>query len=282
MKYCDLHIHSNGSDGNWTPEEIITEAKRLSLTVALTDHNTVIKLPEFLAEAERQGVNAVGGIEITTEYGEYEFHLLGLFIDPEQYEFLERLMKEYHVLKEISNMEMVERLNDAGYVIDYINVKKRQPNGNANRKHIAEELVANNSNVQSIAEAFATILKEGNGFYVPARRMQFIEAIKLLRSINAVPVLAHPLLDVDAENLRKLLPEAVEAGLIGMETMHSAYDDDMLKTADKISDEFGLLKSGGSDFHGPAKKDVFMGVGKGNIAVPIDFYEKLLAAKNNI
>ena len=87
--FCDLHTHSVYSDGSFTPAEIIAEAKRGGLAVALTDHNTVSGLPEFMAEAGRQGVTAVPGIEFSTVYHGKELHLLGLFVEPEDYEIIE-------------------------------------------------------------------------------------------------------------------------------------------------------------------------------------------------
>ena len=83
---CDLHMHSIFSDGTYRPDEIIAEAKRIGLgAVALTDHNTVAGLPDFIQEAQRQGVTAVGGVELSTAHEDIEYHLLGLFIPPEHY-----------------------------------------------------------------------------------------------------------------------------------------------------------------------------------------------------
>ena len=110
---CDLHIHSVYSDGTYTPSEIVAEAKRLGLIVALTDHNTAAGLPEFMDAAQKLGVTAVPGVEFSTEYKGKELHLLGLFVLPEHYAVVERMVKEQHVLKEISNMELVERLQRA-------------------------------------------------------------------------------------------------------------------------------------------------------------------------
>ena len=140
-KRCDLHAHSVFSDGSATPRELIAEAKRLGLILALTDHNTVAGLPEFLEAAREFGVTAVPGVELSTDYRGKELHLLGLFVMPEHYRSIEKLVKEQNILKEICNIELVERLNQAGYMIDYANVKRRNPSGNANRAHVAAELV---------------------------------------------------------------------------------------------------------------------------------------------
>ena len=274
---CDLHTHSVFSDGTYTPNEIIAEAKRLGLIVALTDHNTAAGLPEFMNAAQKYGVTAVPGVEFSTEYNGKELHLLGLFVLPEHYAAVERMVKEQHVLKEISNMELVERLNQAGYLIDYAKVKGRNPNGNANRAHVAAELLERGY-VTSIREAFDTILSDGGGFYVPPARLKLIDVIKELRHIGVLPVLAHPLQELTEQELRELLPNTIEAGLVGIETMHSSYTSDMISLAENIAAEYNLLSSGGSDFHGSVKPDVSLGTGTGNLDIPVSIYISLLSA----
>ena len=273
---CDLHTHSVFSDGTCTPGEIVAEAKRLGLIVALTDHNTVAGLPEFMDEARKRGVTAVPGVEFSTEYGGKELHLLGLFVLPKHHAAIEHMVKEQHVLKEISNMALVERLNQAGYLIDYAKVKGRNPNGNANRAHMAAELLEQGY-VASIREAFDTILSDNGGFYEPPSRLQLMDVIKELRHIGVVPILAHPLQELTESELRKLLPNAIEAGLAGMETMHSSYTPEIIELAEKIALEFNLLSSGGSDFHGSVKPDISLGVGKGWLCVPVSKYLDLQA-----
>ncbi len=276
---CDLHTHSVFSDGTYTPGEIVAEAKRLGLIVALTDHNTVAGLPEFMDEAQKFGVTAVPGVEFSTEYKGKELHLLGLFIFPEHYAVVERMVKEQHVLKEISNMELVERLNQAGYLIDYARVKARNPNGNANRAHVAAELLEQGY-VTSVQEAFETLLRNDGEFYVPPSRLQLIDVIKELRHIRVLPVLAHPLQELTESELRALLPNAIASGLIGMETMHSSYTPEMISFAEKIAAEFNLLPSGGSDFHGSTKPDIALGIGSGRLCIPKEIYMQLLCARN--
>ena len=277
---CDLHTHSVFSDGTYTPGEIIAEAKRLGLIVALTDHNTAAGLPEFMDAAQKLGVTAVPGVEFSTEYNGKELHLLGLFVLPEHYAAVERMVKEQHVLKEISNMELVERLNQAGYSIDYMKVKRRNPNGNANRAHMAAELL-DQGYVTSIREAFDTILSDNGGFYVPPSRLQLIDVIKELKRIGVLPILAHPLQELTEAELRNLLPNAIEAGLAGMETMHSSYTPETIALAEMIATEFNLLSSGGSDFHGSVKPGISLGTGKGWLCIPSEIYSNLVSFPGN-
>ena len=271
---CDLHIHSTHSDGTLTPAALIAEAKRLGLTVALTDHNTVSGLTDFLKEACKQGVTAIPGIEISSDLGGTELHVVGLFIAPEHYAAIEKLMVRYHKLKEESNIRLIENLRHAGYAIDYASVQKRAAHSTPNRALIALELVEQGY-VSSVQEAFDKLLKEKHGYYIPPERLTTAEAITFLRSIHALPVLAHPFMNLTEDALRAALPDLMEAGLVAMEVQHSTYDDETITRAKAVADEFGLLYSGGSDFHGEPKPDVRLGVGKGNLDIPDIDYENL-------
>ena len=273
---CDLHTHSLYSDGSFSPAELIASAKAQNLTIALTDHNTAAGLPEFMAEAKKQGVTAVAGVELSTVWEGKELHLLGLFLPPESYSELNQLMQAFHILKEQSNIDLIQRLNDAGYAIDYPSVKKRNLTGSINRAHIAAELLEKGY-VSSVRDAFNRLLGEDCGFYVPPTRLGMLDAIRFLRKVRAIPVLAHPLQELDAQQLRRLLPEAVDAGLIGLEVIHSNFSPEKQALAAEIAAEFGLLPSGGSDFHGTVKPDVRLAFGKGNMEVPVAYYHNLLA-----
>ena len=274
----DLHIHSTHSDGTLTPAQLIAEAKHLGLSaVALTDHNTVSGLPDFIAEAERVGITAVPGVELSTVWGGREIHLLGLFIPEEHFPAITSLMQDYRARKAQSNRDLVARLCGGGYAMDYAEVEHKNPGGNINRALIAKELMEKGY-VSSVKEAFDTLLGEGMGYYIPPERLDFFHAIHFLRSIHTLPVWAHPLQYMDEDTVRAILPTAVEAGLVGMEVQHSSYDGETIARAKSLADEFGLLYSGGSDFHGAVKPDVKLGVGSRSGEapnIPDEYYEKL-------
>ena len=274
----DLHLHSTHSDGTLTPAEIIAKAKSLGLSaVALTDHNTVSGVPAFLSEAARQGVTAVAGTELSTVYKGKEIHLLGLFIPSEAFPAVTTLTEDYLTRKEQSNRDLVARLAADGYRVDYDTIREATPDGNINRALIAKALLAGGY-VPSVKAAFDTLLGEGMGYYTPPTRPDFFETIRFLRSIHALPVWAHPLQYIDEATVREALPAAVEAGLVGMEVMHSSYDEATVTAAKALADEFGLLYSGGSDFHGSVKPDVQMGVGSREGTepnIPDEYYESL-------
>lgn len=271
MALCDLHTHSVYSDGTFTPAELIAGAKEAGLAaIALTDHNTVAGLPSFLAAAEGSGVEAVPGVEFSTDYGETELHILALFVRPEHYDPITERMDDMLRRKEESNIALVDALNRAGYALNYDTIRAKTPNGQVNRAHIAAEL-HRLGYVESVQDAFKKLLSPKRGLYVPPKRISSYEAIRFIKSLGAVAVLAHPFLNLDEAGLRAFLPEAVKAGLDGMETAYSKYSSETTELAKAVAAEFGLKNSGGSDFHGGNKPDIAIGRGRGDLTVPMEW-----------
>lgn len=270
-RYCDLHTHSVFSDGTCTPAEIIDTAVSLGLSVvALCDHNTVGGLSEFHAAAQGKPVEAVGGIEISTEYMDKDLHIVGLYIPPEHYDRITAMMEEANRRKQEKNLRLVEALKQNGYHISYEELRAQIPGGNINRAHIAAVLTEKGYTT-SIKDAFDTLLSEKRGYYTPPKRLAVLDVIAFLRSIGAVPVLAHPFLDLTEPELEIFLPQAKEAGLVGMETLYSTFDSFQREAAARIAQKHGLLPSGGSDFHGSNKPDIRLGRGRGDLFVPSSF-----------
>ena len=273
--FCDLHTHSVFSDGTYTPTELIKAAKELGLSaVALTDHNTVKGLPEFMYSAKEYGVTGVAGTELSTDYGDTELHILGLFLPKTAYERIEERVQVLKRNKEESNRILCERLAAAGYEITFEEVKNASPAEFVNRAIIGEVLMKKGY-VSSIQEAFDTLLRKGGEFYVEPKRLDALETVAFLKGLGAAVVLAHPFLNLDEKGLRRFLDEAVPLGLDGIETRYSKYTEEQTSLSEKIAEEYGLLQSGGSDFHGSRKPGIFLGVGKGNLAVQTEFYKKL-------
>lgn len=278
----DLHTHSHYSDGTVSPEEVVKRAVEAGLSaVALTDHNTVAGLTEFLEAADRYGVEGIPGVEISTDYGDTELHIVGLYIKPECCVRLTAVMDELLLRKEKSNIELVEALNRSGMALDYQDIKSRTPDGFVNRAVIASELVSLGY-AETVKQAFSRWLRPELGYYQPPRRLDVFEAIRLLKDLGAVTVLAHPFLSLEEESLRIFLKQAKETGLDAMETCYSTYDEPTTRLARCIAEEFGLLESGGSDFHGNNKPDIKVGIGRGNLQVSDLFLEGIkMRAKQN-
>lgn len=254
MRY-DLHTHSVFSDGTVTPTQLVREAAALDLTVALTDHNSVSGLPELLEAARELGVEAVPGIEFSTDYQGKELHIVALFVTPQMYEPIRQYVAEGDRQKVQSNRDLVTRLRRAGYAIDYDAIVEKTPDGRVNRANIAQALLEKGY-VETVKQAFDTLLKEKHGFYVPPKRPDAYATIAFIRELGALPVLAHPYLSMDRAQVEAFLPEALGCGLAAMETAYATYDADTAAHARAVAERFGLCVSGGSDFHGAVKPNI--------------------------
>lgn len=272
--FCDLHVHSHFSDGTWSPEELVAEAERIGLdAVALCDHNTVAGVPRFLAAGQGSTVQTVAGIEFSTDFQGTELHILALFVKPEFYDTISAKMADWKKKKEQSNIDLVAALNRGGYDLSYEEIC-RKTNGYINRAHIAAELTAKGY-TESVQDAFKKLLNPSRGFYQPPEKLLAYDIIRFIKSMGAVAVLAHPFLNLDEAGLRSFLPEAVACGLDGMEVLYPKYSPEQTALAQKIAEEFGILKSGGSDFHGANKPDIALGTGRGTLAVPTEYLQAL-------
>ena len=274
-RICDLHTHSTCSDGTVSPSELIALAEECGVAaVALCDHNTVAGLPEFLAAAEGSGIEAVPGVEFSTDYGQTELHILALFLQPRHYgavtEWVEQMLRR----KEQSNLELIAGLKTAGINLDYDKIKSRTSGGSVNRAVIAAEMVRMGYS-DSVKEAFSCWLSEKRGYFHPPKRLDSLETIGFIKSIGAVAVLAHPFLNLDEAGLREFLPQAVQAGLDGMECYYPKFTAEQTALAERLAAEFGLLPSGGSDFHGENKPDIRLGSGRGSLRVSCALLERL-------
>ena len=272
-KYCDLHAHSNASDGSLTPTQLLQLAVQTGLSaVVLCDHNTVAGLEEFTQAAEGLPIEAVTGVEFSTEYRGIELHILGLYIRPEHYPAINALLEDFKCRKERSNLALLKTLKAVGFELDYETICRNH--SYVNRANIAEEMIRKGY-VGSVREAFKTWLSPDKGYYTPPKRPDAYETIRFIKSMGAVAVLAHPFLNLDEAGLHAFLPKAVSCGLDAMETMYAKYDPQTTLLAKSIAEQYGILESGGSDFHGTAKPDIALGTGRGDLAIPMITLEAL-------
>ena len=274
-KKCDLHSHSVFSDGTLTPAELVRLAEEKGISaLALTDHNTSMGLKDFMEAGKNSPVITVPGCEFTTEWNKKEVHIVGLFFKEEYWQEIEDFLELAKIAKLNSNNRLIENLQKAGYDISVEEVAA-MTNGNYNRAHVAKVLLEKNY-VSSTSEAFDTILKEGNGFYFPASRIQSATTVRFIKTYGATAIVAHPLLNLTPEELEVFLPEMKAAGMDAMETHYTEFDEKMMKTAVSLAERFGLKQSGGSDYHGKNKPWIELGEGRGDLFVPYEFYEDML------
>lgn len=275
MKKCDLHCHSCFSDGSMTPTELVKLAEQQGLSaLALTDHNTTKGLGELMRAGDSSSVITVAGSELSTDYEGKELHIVALFLPEQSWAELEDFVALMHLAKHTSNLKLIEALNQAGYAITYEEVAAITDADEFNRAHVARVLTEKGYTA-SVSEAFETLLAEGNGFYVPPKRLSALSAIKFIKNNGGVAVLAHPFLNLTYDELTVFLPKAKACGLDAMETRYSTFDAETTRLAEELAQRFSLLPSGGSDFHGKAKPDIALGTGRGNLSVPFAYYEAL-------
>lgn len=274
MKTCDLHAHTAYSDGTFSPKELIDEAVKVGLSaIAVTDHNTIDAVEEFLFYADKNNIEGIAGVEFSTDYKETELHILALGIPKDKLQTVDEWAKTLRERKEDCNRKMIESLRLAGYDISYEEIRKTVK-GTMNRAHIGYALYEKGY-VSSVQEVFDTILSKEGKHYRAVKRLDVFETIRFIKSIGAIAVHAHPFLDLNEQELREFLVKAKECGLDGMETVYSTYDEETTLLAKKIAREFGLKESGGSDFHGFRKPHISLGKGMGKLIIPYEFWKNL-------
>lgn len=273
-KYCDLHTHSVFSDGFCTPTQIVEEAVGIGLSaVALTDHDSIDGLPEFLSAAADKPIEAVAGAEFAVVWEGTELHLLGLFIPSSAFSSIAELMEEVHRRREQCVFDLVESLNRSGFRLDF-DALKQHAQGQVTRAHVAAAI--EKTGLMDAGTAFRTLLKPGAGHYTSPQRLPFSLIVGMLRDIGAVPVLAHPFLNMTAGQLEQFLPLAKKQGLVGMECIYSAYDEKTTADAFALAQRCALLPSGGSDFHGSIRPEAPLG--NGDRPISYDFCRTLHSA----
>jgi predicted metal-dependent phosphoesterase TrpH len=271
MNLVDLHSHSHVSDGLLSPRALVREAARRGLTViALTDHDTVAGITEALAEAKRQSIELIPGVELSSDTGEFETHILGYFVDHQQDEFIHRLA--YLESQRATRIErMVAKLNEIGLPLNLADVHRIAGPGSIGRPHVARAMIERGY-VNSINEAFEFYLSVGRRGYVPRDNTPPEDAVRLIRSAGGVPVLAHP---YSTGNIEQMLSRLIPAGLLGMEVFYGEYDEGQREHLRAIARRRDLIATGGSDFHGEGHRS---GRDLGGPFVPMEAVHQLRAA----
>ena len=277
----DLHAHSTCSDGSLTPEQLLRAAEEAGVSaIALCDHNTVAGLEAFLEAAKSSPVKAIPATEFSVEYQQQELHIVALFLPKASWPLITERMEQLRKDKEASNHNLIAALQAGGYDITYEEVLAIAAGEWVNRAHVARVLTEKGYTA-SVKEAFATLLKRGGRFYVAPKLPDAFETIGFIKAQGAVAVLAHPLLSLKEAQLPQFLEQAKAAGLDAMETMYPLFDEAQTRYLRDMAAIYGLLESGGSDFHGAAKPDIRIGTGKGNLQVSEAVLQKLLERKSD-
>lgn len=280
MQYIDLHVHSTYSDGTFTPSELVDIAIKNNLVaLALTDHDTVDGVEEALQAAKEKNFQVIPGIEISCEYAidadrKKEIHILGYHLDYKQPALVDCLHKVV-AERDNRNVKICENLHNAGFPITYRELVERFGGIVITRAHIARFLLEKGA-IKSIDAAFKNILSDTGPYFVARRYLTPKEGIELIKNAGGVPVLAHPLLyKMSVTEIHDMLTELKGYGLKGIEAMYSRNHGNDEAFVRKLANDFDLFITGGSDFHGTNKPDIELGLGLGNLRVPVILLENL-------
>jgi 3',5'-nucleoside bisphosphate phosphatase len=227
------------------PAELVQEAKQRGLEcIAVTDHDSTNGIAEALAEGEAQGIQVIPGIEISTDIPRAEVHILGYFVDHEDEEFQE-MLRQLRDGRRDRAARMVEKLAEMGMPLSWDRVLEVAGPGSIGRPHVAQVMVETGY-VSNNVEAFAQYIGRNAPAYVERYKLTPAEAVQLVRRVGGLPVLAHP---AEIATLPTLLPDLIEAGLVGLEAYYCDYSPEAVEGLLVLADEHGLIPTGGTDFH---------------------------------
>ena len=240
----DLHLHSTASDGSLAPAQVVAAARAARLSaIALTDHDTMAGVGEAVTAGDAAGVRVIRGVELSAHDGPAEIHILALHVSrPEP---LESTLAAFRGAREVRARRIVGRLTHLGVNIDFDSVMTEAAGGSVGRPHVARAMIRAGS-VRDTREAFDKYLGAGRPAYVPKDRLEIREAIELTHAAGAIAIWAHP----GPDGRRDRIEPLVEMGLDGLEVRHPGHGGEDVKRLGALTEFFGLLSSGGSDWHG--------------------------------
>ena len=285
MRTVDLHAHTTASDGSMTPAELIRYAKEKGLSaIAVTDHDAVAGLDEAMAEGERMGIRVIPGVELSTRVDGCDVHLVSLFFNWKNETFLRRL-EEMAACRFERNYKMVDKLEQAGINISRKDLE-RYPEGQVlARGHIAQILIERGY-ASTLKEALRKYTVKGTVGYVEKEVLSPEECIQLIHENGGLIFVAHlhQIDPADPKHCVEVCRRLIEMGADGLETEYCEFDEEWRRVTEEIAQEYGCLRSGGSDFHGTMKKGLDLAVGYGDLCVPYSFVEAMdarLQSRNN-
>jgi predicted metal-dependent phosphoesterase TrpH len=275
----DLHVHSTCSDGSETPEKVVELAASAGCSaVALTDHDGLAGVDRARTRAESLGLVFAPGCEVSCAFSPGAMHILSYFVEPGDGP-LQTELEQLRQDRAKRNERLVQRLCELGLPIALEQVQAVAGSSVIGRPHFAAVLVANGA-ATSIQDAFERLIGKGAPGYVPKARLDPASLIGAARGSGAVTVLAHPFsLGIERSELDEVLAELAVAGLSGMECFYARYSIEERAELVAMARRHDLVATGGSDFHGSFKPDLFIGTGTGDLDVPDTALSKLMARK---
>ena len=273
----DLHCHSTYSDGSYAPAELVDMGRAAGLSgLALTDHDCMKGIPEFLEAGKGGAMRLVPGIELSVDCEGGQMHMLGYWMDPQNDE-LNAQLEWVRDGRAMRNRKILENLNGLGFAMTWDEVLAAAGDGVVGRPHFAQVMI-DKGYAKEKREAFDLWLGDGKPGYADRPRLTAERAIALVRGAGGVAVLAHPFtLRIGKEKMGELVGHLADCGLGGMECYYSEHSADLTKEFLALAEAKGLVATGGSDFHGEMSPGVSLGTGFGGLNVPDEVVDRLSA-----
>lgn len=276
----DLHIHTTYSDGTFSPDMVVDTAIECGLDViALTDHDNILSHKAAFDYVQKNNIDIeiIPGVEINTIYKGYEVHILGYFMDTLNADF-QNLMKTQQEARVKQTNEIIELLSKkAGIRLKFEDVKALVAEGGSiGRPHIARA-ITNAGGVNNVMEAYAKYINDASNVYVQRKTVSPHEACEIIYEAGGIPVFAHP---IDVEISDELTKELISYGLRGIEAYHRKHSPAVVEHYSTLAEKYGLIITGGSDFHAPSVNHGSILMGKN--FVPSWVYDELIKEKRRL
>jgi predicted metal-dependent phosphoesterase TrpH len=280
----DLHAHTTASDGTFSPRQLVQLAHEIGLdAVGVTDHDTIAAWPKALKAGQEFGVEVVPGVELSTSYFGGRFHLLGYYVNPQSE--LITVLDEIQKARRERNEQIFAKLEELKVPLQESEVRAiaGRDDGELGRPHFAQAMLKRGY-VSSLQEAFDKYLADGSAAYIPKKVLSPQEAITAIHAAGGVAIWAHPPLNrkLNLMQLEERLRDWVEWGLDGLETYYFRYTPEETAWAKQVCEQYKIIGSGGSDFHGAAKPDVKLGITNTGKAVPNEVLDQIKSRRDEL
>lgn len=267
----DLHAHTNASDGEHSPEELVSIARERGLAVlGIADHDTVAGLDRAMIAAAQAGdIEIIPGAELSTDWEKREIHMLAYMLDHHD-PAVNALVDKFREGRLGRAQKILAKLDALGVHIEFAQIAAIAGDAAIGRPHIARAMVENGQ-VATVQEAFDKYLASDKPAYVEYESATPFQAVEMIRRVGGVPVLAHP------REVTRIIPDLVKVGLVGIEVYYAEYDETSRRELSEMARQYGLIKTGGSDFHGLHRMGHMSALGEAD--VPFEVVSQLKEAK---
>lgn len=270
----DLHAHTNASDGEHSPQELVQIARERGVTVlGIADHDTIAGLERAVAAAQGYGdIGIIPAVEFSTDWEKREIHVLAYMVDYTDPATI-ALADKFREGRLGRAQKILAKLAALGVPVEFDQVAAIAGDAAIGRPHVARAMVEA-GRVATVQEAFDKYLASDKPAYVEYESASPHQAVEMIRAVGAVPVLAHP------REVTRLVPELVQVGLVGLECYYAQYNEREQRELIDLAKQYGLIQTGGSDFHGLNRMGHMSALGQAD--VPIEVVDKLKQAKARI